>query len=162
MWITDGNRNTSFFHQKAINRKQRNIINGLTDDSRVWHEDDQGMERIILDYFSNIFQSNSPTDTTAIDEAIQPVVTKSMNNFLCQPFQEVEVHKALKQMHPKKSTGLDGMPPLFYQHFWLLSGEYVTKAVLDFLNLGIIPLKFNETNVILTSKVKNPHKHNIV
>ena len=105
MWITDGNRNTSFFHQKAINRKQRNIINGLTDDSRVWHEDDQGMERIILDYFSNIFQSNSPTDTTAIDEAIQPVVTKSMNNFLCQPFQEVEVHKALKQMHPKKSTG---------------------------------------------------------
>ena len=75
------------------------------------------MERIILDYFSNIFQSNSLTDTTAIVEAIQPVVTESMNNFLCQPFQEVEVHKALKQMHPKKSTGPDGMPPLFYHHF---------------------------------------------
>jgi len=67
--------------------------------------------------------------------------------------QEVEVHKALKQMHPKKSPSPDGMPPLFYQHFWSLSGECVTKAVLDFLNLGIIPPKFNETHVILIPKV---------
>ena len=85
MWIIDGDRNTSFFHQKASNRKQRNFINGLTNDSGVWHEDDQSMERIILYYFSNIFQSNGPTDTTAIVEAIQPIVTESMNNFLCQP-----------------------------------------------------------------------------
>ena len=51
LWITNGDRNTSFFHQKASNRKQRNFINDLTDDSGVWHKDDQSMERIILDYF---------------------------------------------------------------------------------------------------------------
>ncbi|XP_075665752.1 uncharacterized protein LOC142635493 [Castanea sativa] len=103
MWITNGDKNTTFFHQKTSNRKQRNFINGHTDDSGVWHDDDQNMERIILDYFSDIFHSNGFIDTTAIVEAVQPVVTKSMNNFLCQPFQEVEVHKALKQMYPKKS-----------------------------------------------------------
>lgn len=97
MWITNGDRNTPFFHQKASNRKKRNFINGLTDDSEVWHDDDQNMERIILDYFSDIFHSNCPTDTIVIVRAIQLVVTESMNNFLCQPFQEVEVHKALKQ-----------------------------------------------------------------
>ena len=75
------------------------------------------MERIILDYFSNIFHSNGPTNTSAIVVAIQPVVIDSMNNFLCQPFQADEVHRALKQMHPKKSPGPNGMPPLFYQHF---------------------------------------------
>ena len=40
MWITDGDRNTSFFHQKASNRRQRNIIHGLTDDNGTWNEDD--------------------------------------------------------------------------------------------------------------------------
>ena len=61
-------------------------------------------------------------------------------------------------MHPKKSPGPNGMPPLFYQHFWSLLGECVTKAILDFLNLGIMPPKFNDTNIILIPKVKNPTK----
>ena len=134
MWIIDSNQNTFFFYQNTSNLKQRNSIKGLTDNSGVWYEDDQIIERILLYYFSNIFQSNGPTDTTSIVAAIQPVMTETMNKFLCQPFQEKEVQKSLKQMHPKKSPGPYGMPPLFYQHFWLLSGECVTKAVLDFWN----------------------------
>ena len=116
------------------------------------------MERIKLDYFSNIFHSNGPTNTSAIVVAIQPVVIDSMNNFLCQPFQADEVYRALKQMHPKKSLSPNSMPPLFYQHFWSLSSNCVTKAILDYLNLSIIPPKFNETHVILIPKVKNPTK----
>ena len=116
------------------------------------------MEKIILDYFSNIFQTNRPTDTFAVVAAIQLIVTNSMNRFLCQPFQADEFHRALKQMHPKKSPRPDGMAPLFNQHFWTLSSEFVTKAILDFLNFGIIPPKFNETYVILIPKIKNPTK----
>ncbi|KAK7840472.1 hypothetical protein CFP56_016657 [Quercus suber] len=158
MWIIDGDRSTSFFHQKASNRKQRNFIEGLTDEHGIWQTDDHSMERIILDYFSNIFHSNGPTDTSAIVVAIKPVVTDSMNCCLCQPFQANEVHRALKQMHLKKSLSPDGIPPLFYQHFWSLYGDCVTKVVLDYLNLSIIPPKFNETHVILILKVKNPTK----
>ena len=52
--------------------------------------------------------------------AIQPKVTAKMNEILMQDFREAEVEKALKQMHPLKAPGLDGMPPLFFQHYWLL------------------------------------------
>lgn len=48
---------------------------------------------------------------------IQPVVTGAMNNDLVQDFQETKVLKALKQMHPKKALGPNGMPPLFYQQY---------------------------------------------
>ena len=44
------------------------------------------MEQIIVDYFSNIFQTAGPIDTLAIIEAIQPIVTLSMNEYLCQSF----------------------------------------------------------------------------
>ena len=81
-----------------------------------------------------------------------------MNSSLTQTFTAEEVHKALKQMHPKKSPSPDGMPPLFYQHFQSLIGECVTKTILDFLNLGIIPPKFNETHIVLIPKIKNTTK----
>ena len=50
------------------------------------------------------------------------------------------------------------MPPLFYQHYWSLVGDCVTQTILDFLNHGIAPTKFNETHIILVPKVKNPTK----
>ena len=83
LWITDGNRNTSFFHQKASNCKDRNFIRGITNHSGVWQEDDQVMERIVLDYFNSIFRSNGPTDIAPITTAIRPVVTDQMNEYLC-------------------------------------------------------------------------------
>ena len=70
----------------------------------------------------------------------------------------VLVKRNLKQMHPLKAPGPDGMNPLFYQHFWPIVGDCVTKCVLDFLNLGVTPVKFNETHIILIPKVKSPKK----
>ena len=59
-------------------------------------------------------------------------------------------------MHPTSAPGQDSMPPLFNQFFWPLVGDCVTKSVLDFLNLGVAPPNFNETNIILIPKIKNP------
>ena len=89
-------------------------------------------------------------------DAVQLIVTKAMNDYLTCEFNPYEVHRALKQMHPKKSPGPAGMPPFFYQHFWFLTGECVIKTALDFLNLGIMPLKLNETHIVLIPKIKKP------
>ena len=61
-------------------------------------------------------------------------------------------------MYPTKASGPDGMPPLFYQHFWPSVGDCVIKTVLDFLNHGKVPPKFNETHIVLIPKTKNPTK----
>ena len=106
----------------------------------------------------NIFRSNGPVDISQLVDAVQPMIIEEMNSSLTQNFTADEVHKAFKQMHLKKSPDLDGMPPLFYQYFWSLTGECVTKTILDFLNLGIIPPKFNETHIVLIPKIKKPHK----
>ena len=59
-------------------------------------------------------------------------------------------------MYPLKAPSPDGMPPLFFQHFWPKVGEEVIRTVLDFLNLGIVPPNFNETHVVLIPKCKEP------
>ena len=46
-------------------------------------------------------------------------------------------------MDPLKAPGLDGLPPLFFQHYWLSVGVDVTEAVLSCLTSGVIPPSIN-------------------
>ena len=79
-----------------------------------------------------------------------------MNTLLLQEFQAHDVEKALKQMHPLKTPGPNGTPPIFYQHFWSNMKSIVIRIVLDFLNNGVFPPKFHETHIVLIPKMKNP------
>ena len=81
-----------------------------------------------------------------------------MNQMLDKAFTTSEVQMALKQRHPLKAPGPDGMPPLFYQKFWPIVGDVVTKTILDFLNHGLHPPNFNETHIVLIPKVKEPKR----
>ena len=79
-----------------------------------------------------------------------------MNHVLTSRFEEWEVLKALKQMAPMKAPGLDGMPPLFFQHFWPMIEGDVTLSVLSWLNSGTISHPLNHTFITLIPKKKNP------
>ena len=70
--------------------------------------------------------------------------------------QAMEVEKGLKQMHPKTALSPDGMPPLFYQHFWPTVRETVICNTLNFLNHGMAPPKLHETHIVLIPKTKDP------
>ena len=63
---------------------------------------------------------------------------------------------ALKQMAPLKAPGPDGMPPIFYQHYWDSIGDDVSCAVLSCLNSGSISASLNHTHITLIPKIKNP------
>lgn len=111
-----------------------------------------------MKYYSDLFTSSNPSNFSEMVDAVQPKVSSDMNLKLIKVFEPGEVLRALKQMQPSKAPGPDGMPPLFFQHFWPLVGNLVTKTVLDFLNHGVIPPKFNETHIVLVPKNNNPKR----
>ena len=157
-WFQGGDQNTTYFHSKATSHFQKNNIDGLLDQNDVWKEDLRDIENIVLDYYSNLFKSSNPVEFTELLQSVEPKVIVEMNTMLIDEFKEFEVSRALKQMYPLKSPGPDGAPPLFFQHFWPTTASVVTKTVLDFLNLGIIPPKFNETHIVLIPKIKDPKR----
>lgn len=63
---------------------------------------------------------------------IQPKVTVGMNSILCAAYTELEIKTALFHMYPTKAPGADGMPPLFFQHYWDSIGGYIVEAVQSF------------------------------
>ena len=63
---------------------------------------------------------------------MERVVTDEMNAILSQDFMEWEAEAAIKQMAPLKAPDLDGMPYLFYQNYWSLVGDDVSKTILSY------------------------------
>ena len=129
---------------------------GLLDDTNSWCTNNAQVADIIVGFYTRLFTSERPTNTHGILEVIQPLVTEDMNTNLTRDFTKQDVDLALKEMAPLKAPGPDGMPPLFFQSFWPLIGDDVSKAVLDCLNFCHIPKEFNYTYVTLIPKVKNP------
>ena len=146
-YLKEGDRNTSFFHTKASNRKQRNWIQGLEDDNGVWQEGLDDIEHVATQYFSSLFTSSRLGEMTGLLNAVTPSVTEEMNQLLARDFQASEIAQAIKQMHPHTAPGPDGLPPLFYQRFWSFTSNCFIQATLGFLNHGIVPPDFNDTHI---------------
>lgn len=89
---------------------------------------------------------------------IPRVVPDSLNIDLVSPFLKHEVDTTLKQMASLKAPGPDGMPPIFYQHYWDSISDDVSCAVLSCLNSSNIPASLKHTYVTLIPKIKNPER----
>ncbi|CAL8169219.1 unnamed protein product [Prunus armeniaca] len=155
-WLRDGDRNTIFFHQRANMRKQRNSIHGLTDRNGVWREDGAAVQEIVVDYFTHLFTANGRRREDILLNTVEPCVTQAMNDSLLASFTEQEVKHAVFQMYPTKAPGPDGMPPVFFQKYWHIVGNDVSRAIINFLSSGRLLHKINFTHVVLIPKVKNP------
>ena len=114
LWLKFGDKNTKFFLATASQRWRTNKIEGL-DDEGVWLDSQDDIERVILDYFTNIYSSGHLSSFEASLRAVSQRVTPKMNEALLCEFRDDEVSLALNQMHPTKAPGSDGMSPIFYK-----------------------------------------------
>ncbi|KAL5555581.1 hypothetical protein UlMin_037817 [Ulmus minor] len=124
---------------------------GISDDIGVVSE-------IIQSYFSTIFRSNCPTvdQINLITDSIPIRVSPEMNNSLLKPFNEDEVKAAVFGMNPTKALGFDGMPAFFFQKYWQLVGQDVTRTCLGLLNSNCNVGMLNKTIISLIPKVDRP------
>lgn len=69
-----------------------------------------------------------------------------------EDFSFKEFSAAVKQMHPDKSAGPDGLNPAFYQKFWTLFGKEVFLSCRKWLQDVAFPASLNDTTVVLIHK----------
>ncbi|KAL3839206.1 hypothetical protein ACJIZ3_023797 [Penstemon smallii] len=156
--MREGDRNTRYFHSRASGRQKKNEIRGIRKEDGSWCKTEPEIEKVIVDYFSDIFTSSQPSEfeLDLVLRALRSRVSFEDNQYLLQPYTADEVTQALFSMYPLKSPGPDGFPPLFFQKYWCLIRNDVTKWVLDFLNDGLLAESCNFTNIALIPKCQNP------
>ncbi|GMY17800.1 hypothetical protein FCV25MIE_13039, partial [Fagus crenata] len=106
-WLTAGDRNTKFFHQRAKQRKGRNLIKGIMDSNGIWWENEAHMGNVAIDYFNDIFSANPSMEMDDTIHVVDCVVNEDMNQQLLSPFTALEIRQAAFQMHPSKASGPD-------------------------------------------------------
>ncbi|XP_024164085.1 uncharacterized protein LOC112171081 [Rosa chinensis] len=115
LWLSEGDMNTRYFHQCALNRKKKNLIKRLRDVNGVWRTDDKEIQDVVLSYYKELFQRSYPANMGEVTDTLPRVITEEMNVDLTKDVSNEEVSMALKQMKLSKAPIPEGFAPCFYQ-----------------------------------------------
>ena len=152
LWLRKADRNSKYFHALVKQRRARNRITQLLDENGNVVEDEERLVAISTSYFRQIFESSNPEDIADVLSEISPTITGAINEGLTTPVTEWEVKLALFAMHPEKAPGPDGITALFYQNFWDIVKDDLTRMVNQFIFDGTMAHGLNDTNICLIPK----------
>jgi len=102
-WLALGDKNTKYFHALTKQRRAKNKILGILDNHGTWVDNEEGIDRITVDYFKNLFSSSNSEDPAFALRNISPSVTLAMNESLVRKVTEAEVKRALFSLNPTKA-----------------------------------------------------------
>lgn len=101
-----------------MKRRRINKIRGLEDSQGVWHTRDEGICSLVVDYFTELFQSNQPSKIDVITGSVEARVMHEDNLILTASVTEGEIQEATFQISPTKAPGPDEFSRSFYQDHW--------------------------------------------
>ena len=157
-WLKGGDKNSAYFHSRALRRKSRNTIRGIQNEAGEWVTSEREVRDVFERYFLGIFSSNGASEEEFRMITCEDVrsLSEAQREFTCEEFSGEEVEKALFSMGPRKAPGPDGFHAIFFQKFWKIVGPAVKRECLGILNGRASARAWNATNIVLIPKVKNP------
>lgn len=153
-WLHHGDKNTKFFHQKAYQKLERNLINIILDKNGFLLTKKQEIGRIFNEFFQELFSSSNPSRIAEATAVVSNRINDDRMRILDRHFTGEEVLSVLKQMKSSAAPSPDGMPAMFYQHFWEIVGPDVTKLALDILNGEASRVILTKLSYVLFLKLK--------
>ena len=103
LWLKARDKNTNFFHAAASNRRRNNRISRIVDENNKWHEKEEDIAEVFVDYFNNVFSTSNPTMMDQVLTVVDPKVSAEDNEKLLADFKPEEIKEALDQMNPDKA-----------------------------------------------------------
>ncbi|XP_056690230.1 uncharacterized protein [Spinacia oleracea] len=159
-WLTQGDRNTRFFHQKIKSQSARNTIYRLQNDLGQWESDPTTVQDCLLKSFKHRFVSTSDPNRQLDLSFLPHWISQEQQNDLIQPYSDDEIKEAFFSMDPLKSPGSDGFGPQFFKAYWPIIAPEVTTAIKGFFYHAKLPKALNHTIIALIPKNDNPENPN--
>lgn len=125
IWLKEGERNSKKFHVSTLVRRKRNKITSIinTHDEVIHNQFD--IEEELANHFEKMFASSkimSPI-SSPLDERWNTVISPEDQEALSQPISDLEIKRAIFQIHPQKTPGPDGLHSSFFQKMLDCGGE---------------------------------------
>lgn len=146
--LTNGNRNTKFFHNRTINNKNINKISKTKDDQGNIIEDPNVITKIFVDYYNNTLNNFEYYNLRAqkiMLKAIPKLILVEDNKNLNKAFSKEGIRSTLFSLSPDKSPGLDGFQAFFFQNCWDILGDELCKSIEAARNLESLVAEIKNT-----------------
>ena len=153
-WLENGDRNSSFFHRIASNKKKANSISMLQINGSPC-TDPHLIDNHLVEFFRNLFNgasSASERDFSIIPQVIPKLVDKYDNSLLTGMPSGDDIKATVFSMDSSSAPGPDGFGGVFYQSCWNIVGDNVISAVQEFFRTGSILKNLNSNFLILIPK----------
>ena len=151
--IKEGDRNTSYFQAVANQRKRKKNINALEGPAGMV-DSTKDMLDLAVDYYKNLFCREASLGLSLGDNfwKEEDKVSPADNCFLEAPFSEDEIKLAVFDSYAEGAPGPDGLPFLFYQHFWdIIKLDLI--ALFSAFETGMLNLsRLNYASIVLIPK----------
>lgn len=155
-WLNWRDKNTRFFHGSTIQRRDRNKILRIQDDSGNWLEGQIEVMNGIWNFYNSLYSAEPANSFLECLNVVPNCITSQMNTSLTKPIIFIEVETAVFDLGALKAPGPDGLNGLFFQKNWETIKVDVFKAVQHFFANGVLGEDVNLTNVSLIPKVPHP------
>ncbi|CAN1120408.1 LINE-1 retrotransposable element ORF2 protein [Linum perenne] len=138
IWISEGDKNTSYFHKSMKARQARNFISSIKGtDGILCTTVDQIAAEAVSFYKSLLGTEDVEVRSQSVeyfDDLLSNKVASEDSDALILPVTAREVQKALFSLGADKSPGPDGFTVQFYRSSWGTIGSEVTAAVQSFFD----------------------------
>jgi hypothetical protein len=151
-WLREGDRNTKYFHRKAVGRAKKNKIKSLRKTDGHITKQKVEMECMACNFFKELYRAAPMVQSQEVLDLVQPKITAEINEALCKDFWDKEIIDAMFQIGPLKAPCLDGFPARFFQRHWDTLKSDVISGVRKFFETGRLPPSVNETTIVLIPK----------
>ncbi|XP_038972101.1 uncharacterized protein LOC103699848 [Phoenix dactylifera] len=151
-WVSEGDRNTRFFHRTTVIRRQRSMIHSLRDESGHRVEGEPAVRQVLLEFFRARWTEDGGPDDSDLLPRVDVGIADDENTTLVRPMSAQEVQEAVWALAADKAPGPDGFPPFFFRRYWGIIRGAVVEAVQCFFTQAAMPEDWKATFITLIPK----------
>ncbi|GKE43049.1 hypothetical protein Tco_1470333 [Tanacetum coccineum] len=156
-WLSEGDKNTRYFHNVVKSRRNLNIIVRIFDEHGNWFDGDKVPNQFVK-HFEKFLSNNGDIDQIDSEGLFNKKLTKREADFMVRDVSDIVVKDTIFGIGDDKAPGPDGFTTTFFKKSWDIVRRDVCKAIKDFFKKNKLLGEVNTILITLVPKIQHPSR----